>query len=87
MDDEIKLIAPDVIASIQTLKTDYMKSRNPRLHTDEMLVALAISAASDPNALKAMQELDKLKCCEVHSTVIQMCISERHSRFPAARRL
>ena len=59
IDDEIKLIAPDVIASIQTLKTDYMKSRNPRLHTDEMLVALAISAAGDPNALKAMQALDK----------------------------
>lgn len=37
IDDAIKLIAPDVIASIQTLKTDYMKSRNPRLHTDEML--------------------------------------------------
>ena len=76
IDDEIKLIAPDVIASIQTLKTDYMKSRNPRLHTDEMLVALAISAASDPNALKAMQALDKLKCCEVHSTVILSSVDD-----------
>ena len=76
IDDEIKLIAPDVIASIQTLKTDYMKSRNPRLHTDEMLVALAISAAGDPNALKAMQALDKLKCCEVHSTVILSSVDD-----------
>ena len=76
IDDEIKLIAPDVIASIQTLKTDYMKSRNPRLHTDEMLVALAISAASDPNAQKAMQALDKLKCCEVHSTVILSSVDD-----------
>ena len=76
IDDAIKLIAPDVIASIQTLKTDYMKSRNPRLHTDEMLVALAISAASDPNAQKAMQALDKLKCCEVHSTVILSSVDD-----------
>ena len=76
IDDEIKLIAPDVIASIQTLKTDYMKSRNPRLHTDEMLVALAISAASDPNAQKAMQARDKLKCCEVHSTVILSSVDD-----------
>jgi len=76
IDDAIKLIAPDVIASIQTLKTDYMKSRNPRLHTDEMLVALAISAAGDPNAQKAMQALDKLKCCEVHSTVILSSVDD-----------
>ena len=76
IEDAIKLIAPDVIASIQTLKTDYMKSRNPRLHTDEMLVALAISAAGDPNAQKAMQALDKLKCCEVHSTVILSSVDD-----------
>ena len=67
---EVKLISPDVIRPIQTLKTDYMQSRNPRLHTDEMLVALAICAATDPNAMKAMQKLDALRGCEVHSTVI-----------------
>lgn len=54
IDDAVKLISPDVIGTIQTLKTDYMKSHNPRLHTDEMLVALAISAASDHNAMLAM---------------------------------
>ena len=70
------LIAPDVIASIQTLKTDYMKSHNPRLHTDEMLVALAISAASDHNAMLAMQALDKLKKCEAHSTVILSSVDD-----------
>ena len=70
IDHEIRLISPEVIRPIQTLKTDYMQSRNPRLHTDEMLVALAISAATDENAMKAMQKLDALSGCDVHSTVI-----------------
>lgn len=51
-------------------KTDYMQSRNPRLHTDEMLVALAISAATDENAMRAMQKLDELSGCDLHSSVI-----------------
>ena len=67
---EVKLISPTVIAPIQTLKTDYMQSRNPRLHTDEMLVALAISAATDENAMRAMQKLDELRGCDLHSSVI-----------------
>ena len=67
---EVKLISPTVIAPIQTLKTDYMQSRNPRLHTDEMLVALAISAATDENAMRAMQKLDELSGCDLHSSVI-----------------
>lgn len=67
---EVKLISPTVIAPIQTLKTDYMQSRNPRLHTDEMLVALAISAATDENAMRAMQKLDELNGCDLHSSVI-----------------
>ena len=67
---EVKLISPTVIAPIQTLKTDYMQSRNPRLHTDEMLVALAISAATDENAMRAMQKLDELSVCDLHSSVI-----------------
>ena len=70
IDDAINLISPTVIGPIQTLKTDYMQSRNPRLHTDEMLVALAISAATDANAMKAMQQLDALNGCDAHSTVI-----------------
>ena len=76
IDDAVKLISPDVIGTIQTLKTDYMKSHNPRLHTDEMLVALAISAASDHNAMLAMQALDKLKKCEAHSTVILSSVDD-----------
>ena len=70
IDDAINLISPTVIGPIQTLKIDYMQSRNPRLHTDEMLVALAISAATDANAMKAMQQLDALDGCDAHSTVI-----------------
>ena len=74
--DEIKLIAPTVIGTIQTLKTGYMKSRNPRLHTDEMLVALAISAASDANAMRAMQQIGALDGCDVHSTVILSTVDD-----------
>ena len=74
--DEIKLISPTVIGTIQTLKTDYMKSQNPRLHTDEMLVALAISAASDENAMRAMQKLDALTGCDVHATVILSSVDD-----------
>ncbi len=76
IDHGIKLISPTVLGTIQTLKTDYMKSKNPRLHTDEMLVALAISAASDENAMLAMQQLDKLKDCDVHSTVILSSVDD-----------
>ncbi len=67
---EVKLISPDVITPIQTLKTGYMQSKNPRLHSDEMLVALAISAATDKNAMLAMEKLDALNGCDIHSTVI-----------------
>ena len=76
IDQETDLVSARAIEPIQTLKTNYLGSKNPRLHTDEMLVALAISAASDPNALKAMQALDKLKCCEVHSTVILSSVDD-----------
>ncbi|MBP3657253.1 MAG: DUF1846 domain-containing protein [Clostridia bacterium] len=74
--DEIKLISPAVIANIQTLKIDYMKSQNPRLHTDETLIALSISAATDPNAMLAMQKLDELSGCDVHSTVILSSVDD-----------
>ena len=70
IDDAIKLIAPDVIASIQTLKTDYMKSRNPRLHTDEVLIALAVSASADEAAARALAQLENLRGCDVHTSTI-----------------
>ena len=74
--DEVKLISSTVIGTIQTLKTDYMKSVNPRLHTDEMLIALAISAATDENAMRAMQQLSALAGCDVHSTVILSAVDD-----------
>ena len=76
IDQEADLLAADVIRTIQTLKVDYMKSHNPRLHTDETLIALAISAAADENAMHAMQQLSKLAGCEVHSTAMLSSVDE-----------
>ncbi|MBE5796341.1 MAG: DUF1846 domain-containing protein [Clostridiales bacterium] len=64
------LIAPSVIEPIQSLKCDYLGNHNPRLHTDEVLLALSISAATDERAALAMKQLHQLKGCEVHTTVI-----------------
>ena len=68
--DEIHLISPKVIDPIQHLKVDHFGNRNPRLHTDEVLIALSISAATDTTAELAMEQLHKLRGCQVHSSVI-----------------
>ena len=75
--DELHLIAPEVINPIQHLKVDHFGNRNPRLHTDEVLIALSICAATDPKAEQAMEQLDKLRGCEVHSSVILSSVDER----------
>lgn len=67
---DIDLVSPIVIEPIQDLKVNHLGNRNPRLHTDEVLIALSISAATNPTAEKAMQALQNLKGCELHSTVI-----------------
>lgn len=67
---DIDLVSPIVIEPIQDLKVNHLGNRNPRLHTDEVLIALSISAATNPTAEKAMQALQSLKGCEMHSTVI-----------------
>ena len=77
MNDRLHLIAPVVIDPIQKLKTGYLGNHNPRLHTDEVLIALSISAATNPTAELAMEQLDKLRGCEVHSTVILSEVDER----------
>lgn len=64
------LIAPSAIEPIQALKTNYLGSRNPRLHTDEVLIALSASAASDETAAKALKQLPKLRGCQVHTSVM-----------------
>ena len=74
--DEIKLISPTVIEPIQHLKVAHMGNRNPRLHTDEILIALTICAVTDPNAELAMEQLSNLSGCEAHSTVILSPVDE-----------
>lgn len=70
IDDEVLLIAPQVIEPVQELKVKHLGNHNPRLHTDEILLALSISAVSDEKAKAALDQLKNLKQCEVHSTVI-----------------
>jgi uncharacterized protein (UPF0371 family) len=71
-----KLITPEVIGPVQDLKINYLGNRNPRLHTDEILVALSITAASSPQAALALQQLPLLKGCEVHTSVILSQVDE-----------
>ena len=67
---DMHLISPIVIEPIQDLKVNHLGNHNPRLHMDEVLIALSISAATNPTAEAAMRQLDKLKGCEAHSSVI-----------------
>ncbi|MBR2375827.1 MAG: DUF1846 family protein, partial [Clostridia bacterium] len=77
IDDEIELISPTIIEPLQKLKVNHMGSINPRLHTDEVLMALAICAVNDSKAKRALAQLDKLKNCEIHSTVILSHVDEK----------
>lgn len=77
IDDSVHLISPEVIEPIQKLKTGTLGSKNPRLHTDEVLIALSISAAHNEDAKKAMEQLSKLKGCEAHCTVILSSVDEQ----------
>ena len=67
---EMPLISPIVIEPIQNLKTKHLGNHNPRLHTDEILIALSICAATNPTAELAMRQIPKLRGCEAHSSVI-----------------
>lgn len=70
IDDTIPLISPNIIEPIQKLKVNNLGNNNPRLHTDEVLIALSISATTNPISHMALQKLEQLKGCEAHSTVI-----------------
>ena len=76
IDDGVNLISPEVIEPIQHLKLDHMGNHNPRLHTDETLIALTISAVTDPTASLAMDQLGALAGCEAHSSVILARVDE-----------
>jgi len=70
IDKKLLLIAPGVIEPIQHLKVEHLGNHNPRLHTDELLVALSICSVTNPMAGAAIEQLDMLKGCEAHSSVI-----------------
>ena len=70
IDHKHHVISPEAIHPIQELKTKYLGSRNPRLHTDETLIALSVSAASNPEARLALEQLHTLKGCQAHTSVM-----------------
>ena len=70
IDHNVKLIPQEMIEPIQHTKTNYLWSRNPRLHSDEVLVALSVLSTHDENCRKALEKLPELRGCEMHSTVM-----------------
>lgn len=70
IDHDLHVISPTAIEPIQKVKTQYLGSKNPRLHIDEVLIALSISSAANPAAQRAMEQLPKLKGCQVHTSVM-----------------
>ena len=67
---ETKMIPEALIAPIQKTKVEYLHGHNPRLHMDEVLVALSLLSNQDDNCRKALEQLPKLNGCQVHSTVM-----------------
>ena len=70
IDDRLELISAQVLEPVCDLKTKYLGHRNPRLHTDEVLMALTISALTNPDAELAQQQLPKLRGCDAHFSVV-----------------
>ena len=70
INDDVKLISPIMIEPIQKLKMDFLGNNNPRLHTDEVLIALSICTATNPTAELVLDQLPKLRNSEAHSSVI-----------------
>ncbi len=76
IDKKLLLIAPGIIEPIQHLKVEHLGNHNPRLHTDELLIALSICAVTNPLVELAIDQLDKLRGCEAHSSVILSRVDE-----------
>ncbi len=70
IDHDIFLISPSIIEPIQKLKTQNLGNNNPRLHVDEVLIALSIAATTNPISHTAFKQLEKLRGCQAHSSVI-----------------
>ena len=77
---DIDLISPQVIAPICKLKTENLGSKNPKLHSDEVLIALCVSAVTNPVAALAMKQLGKLRGCDAHFSVIPSGVDEKQYR-------
>jgi uncharacterized protein (UPF0371 family) len=67
---DIKLIPQSMIEPIQKTKIDYLRGTNPRLHTDEVLVAISVLSQHDENCRRALEQLPKLRGCQMHTTVM-----------------
>jgi len=70
IDHDVKLISPEAIEPIQDLKVRFLGGKNPRLHTDEALLALSLAGLSNQDAKNALEQLPKLKGCQVHTSVM-----------------
>lgn len=76
IEKEVDLLAPETIIPIQNLKTQHLGSRNPRLHTDEVLIALAVGATTNPLAQRALDQLAQLRGLDAHTSVILGSVDE-----------
>ena len=74
---EQKILSPAAIAPIQELKTKFLGSKNPRLHTDEVLIALSATAADNDLSARALHQLPALRGCQVHSSVLLSAADQR----------
>ncbi len=70
VEHDTRLIQPEAIEPIQELKVRYLGGKNPRLHTDEVLIALTLAACTDDNARRSLEQLPKLKGCQAHTSVM-----------------
>ena len=77
IDHELKLIPQSMIEPIQYTKVNYLGGHNPRLHTDEVLVALSVLSENDENCKKALEQLPKLRGCQAHSTVMLSDVDQK----------
>ena len=76
IDKKLLLITPNIVQPIQHLKVEHLGNHNPRMHTDELLIALSVCAVTNPMAAYAIDQLDKLRGCEAHSSVILSRVDE-----------
>ena len=74
---EVKLIPQELIAPIQKTKVEYLHGRNPRLHTDEVQVAISLLSNTDDNCKQALDQLPKLQGCQIHSTVMLSDVDQK----------